>query len=199
MASAKAATSPATDTSKRNLVIIDLDGVICKKHKKGSGKMPHGWIDTKSYWIEPRPGAKDFLNECFSLFMVAIWSSTTKPNAQPIVDAFFTDTQQKQLAFIWFRERTRLDPEYGRKSDISDFDTIKDLDDVFSHPFFERKWTPENTHIFDDSPKKMRFNNTNNYTIIPKFEGSMSSSTSDTNFSEFSFEDALLQLRVKWL
>lgn len=170
---ARASSSSAVDAELDNtrLLITDLNGVLCRKHPKGEGPLPSGWVESKSYWIEPRPGAKDFISYCLEKWNMAVWSSTTYPNSQPMVDALFTEEQKRRLVFVWYRDRTRLDPEFSDKPHIQSFDTVKNLEDVYSHPFFDRKWTKRNTIIIDDSPTKTRFNPPANVFLIRSFEG----------------------------
>lgn len=151
------------------LIVTDLNGVLCRKHPKGDGPIPDGWVESKSYRIELRPGAKEFLTYCIEKHNLAIWSSTTYPNSQPMVDALLTAEQKSALIFVWYRDRTRLDPEFGERADIRNYDTVKNLEDVYSHPFFERIWTNRNTVIIDDSQTKTRFNSPNNVFLVPTF------------------------------
>jgi hypothetical protein len=160
------------------LVVLDINGILVKKNNKhdngGGWKVNHPHhnkkhnndiIETRGAIFEIRPGAREFIRKCFEKYHVAIWSSTTFTNAQPIIDELFD--HKNELVFRWFRDHTEYDPEYGIKADIKDFDTIKTINTIYSNAMFMRKWGPKNTIIIDDSHQKLRFNDEKNYIVIP--------------------------------
>jgi hypothetical protein len=171
---------------KNTLVILDVNGILVKKnnkhdhgggwktgangHKNGNNNNKrHGpeLIETKGAIFEVRDGARVFIQACFENYQVAIWTSGTYTNANPVIEALFTADQKKDLVFRWFRDHTKYDPEYGTNPEIHDYDTIKPLEDIYQCAQFVRKWTAKNVLIIDDTYLKHRFNNQNNCVIVP--------------------------------
>lgn len=164
------------------LVILDINGLLCRKTTEGKVDLSLG-----RYGVVIRPGAREFLEFCYQNFDVGIFSSTTYKNASPILEALLTPEQQKKTKFKWFRDRSSIDPDYnssGRRAEpswdldefidkkIEQYSTVKKIADVLSAPQIneDRKYTLQNTLIVDDSPMKMRFNQKKNVVLIAPFE-----------------------------
>ena len=148
------------------LIIFDLNGVIGQKIDSFKRKLSENEVRCGNYIFRLFPGAKDFISYCLKHYSVAIWTSTSGNNASSIVSLLFTMEEQKQLEFTWYRDFTKLDPDYNRNPSIEKFDTIKDLNDLFLCPKFNRKWNSENTLLIDDSYQKTRFNSARNVIIL---------------------------------
>ena len=166
------------EDTKKYLIILDLNGVLCYKEDRNTIDLAKSvgpeWVETKSYLCRLRPNCREFIEYILDHknLRLGIWSSTTYPNSQPIIDSILTKEQQKNLEFVWYRDRVKLDPEIELKYQdhtIKTFDTVKILNDVFLHPTFERKWNETNTLIVDDSSRKMRFNSAQTVYIISQF------------------------------
>src|SRR5437868_14100253 len=94
------------------LLILDLNGVLCKKKYK---------------CIEPIQGCCEFLKECSKHFKLALWTSGTSKNHAEFVEWIQRESQIK-FEFCWYREFTQLDPDYGINPKIKPHDTIKNLE-----------------------------------------------------------------------
>lgn len=153
------------------LLILDINGLLCCKISKNSTNLEV--LKLGFYDVILRPYCREFLDYCFDNFTVAFYSSTTYKNANIILDKLLTSTQKSQCLFRWFRDRTRLDPDYGKIKGITPFDTIKLLKDVFENASLneDRRITENNTVICDDSMRKMRFNSSDNVIIFEEFKG----------------------------
>ena len=168
----------STKDRKDVLIILDINGILVRKNNKhdhGGGwkretshskKDDSRFIETKGAIFEIREGVRDFISSCFENYSVAIWSSTTFTNANPIIEGLFTADQKANLVFKWFRDHTKFDPDYGTDPEIKDFDTIKSLVDVYQSAMFNRRWTNKNTIIVDDTMRKLRFNPENNCVVV---------------------------------
>ena len=75
---------------------------------------------------------------------------------------------KKYFEFIWCRDRTKLDPDYGKDPDIEKYDTIKMLKDIIDCPDInqDRNYGFHNIIICDDSRMKTRFNPAQNIVTI---------------------------------
>lgn len=161
----------------RRLLILDMNGLLCHKiYKKDLEKMEpvldqYERLDLKHCYVFIRPDIHDFLEKCFDLAEVAFWTSTTYPNAKPILDHLLSKSQQNKTVFRWYRDRTRLDPSYQIDTGTKPTDTIKNIDDVFSSPVinYARTLNNHNTILCDDDREKIRFNDDRNTVIAPMF------------------------------
>ena len=166
MATSKTETN--NNVQERRLLILDMNKVLCHKiygynaQPKESG---YEKIEVNGlFTVYVRPDVVSFLNRCFGIADIAFWTSTKQVNAEPILDHILTDAHKKETVFRWYRDRTRLHPLYGKDESIADFDTIKDLNDVWSNPIInkDRIYHNRNTIILDDEPKKTVLNDSRN-------------------------------------
>lgn len=151
------------------LLILDINGLLCCKVSKDHVPDARTEIlELGKYNVILRPHARKFLECCYRDYTVAFFSSTTYTNANLILEKLLTAQQKESTCFRWFRDRTRLDSA-GNK----DYDTIKNLADVFDNPVINEKrifnWS--NTLLCDDSKIKTRFNPDKNIIIFKAFEG----------------------------
>ncbi len=137
------------------LIILDINGVLAEKTFIGKGSTPKGAYKVNGVFYMIKPEVSTFIAKLFQKYRVAIFSSTTRRNAMPLIKKVFTQKQVKRLLFIWTRDRTRKDPE-----NLNGFKTIKKLDDFWDNPVFNAKgcYDKSNTIILDDESEKQRFN-----------------------------------------
>lgn len=146
--------------SQVKLVILDLNGVLIRRYGRGT-----------STTYEKRPYLDSFLDVLFANYDVAVYTSTEERNASLILEEIFTEQQRRMLKFVWYRDRTQLDPDYGVVKGVKSFDTIKDLALVILSPTINsnRIYSENNILIIDDSKSKLRFNLPDNCLVIPPF------------------------------
>lgn len=154
------------------LIVLDINGLLCKKINKDIVYNKNlTCIPLNSYNVILRPYYKEFLNFCYTNYHVSIFTSGTINNTKIILDKLLTKEQLKLTKFIWCRDKNRLDPDYHMDIFTTSYDTIKVLQDIYDHPVINehRIYNNNNTILLDDSYKKCRFNNINNYIICNSF------------------------------
>ena len=159
------------------LVILDINGLLCckelhidKSPNKRSMKKTTDCIDLRKMRIYIRPGAVDFINNLMKNYRVGFWSSTTEWNAKQIIQAL--DLNAKKFAFTWYRDRTKLDPDYLKNTKVKKHDTVKNMQDIFDCPTINesRRYGWRNTVLIDDSKSKTRFNPVINLINVSEYE-----------------------------
>ena len=152
---------------QRRLVILDLNGVLCRKlspeetrekvkaykNSGGGGHHHHNHcvkLPKSAAGVEFRPGYDAFITELLTKYQVAVFSSTMEKNCRAILD-FIPGADR--FEFYFFRDHTRWDPETPETS----YDTIKLLRDIYENPIANprRIWSECNTIIIDDSATKL--------------------------------------------
>lgn len=178
--------SVATDPKDVQLLILDINGLLCNKvmpPKAGEPEtpIPEGLevLQLDYYKVVLRPGVREFLARCYDEFTVGFYSSTTFPNANAILEVLLTDEQKKATAFRWYRDRVRFDPAYGSGIEVDKHSTVKRLEDILENAVvnWHRRYNWYNTILCDDSQKKTRFNPNHNVVLISKFENDPSDQT----------------------
>lgn len=164
------AVEPAT--MSRKLIVLDINGVLCTKTQDNVEK--NEGIKLATYNVIFRPEYRKFLNFCYENYDVGFFSSTTYKNASLILKKLLTPEQYKKTVFMWFRDRTVLDPDFNKDPEIKQFDTIKRLSDIIDNPIVnhDRRYNYQNTVLIDDSQRKTRFNDPFNIVIVPPYDGS---------------------------
>jgi len=119
-------------------------------------------------------GIEDFIKRLLETGIeVAIWTSTTKHNGKPIIEGILDENIRRQLKFIWYRDQTELDPEFGISTDmtIEKHSTVKRIERILSHPYINsnREYNYDNVVIVDDTYQKCRLNPENCNIIVPAF------------------------------
>lgn len=160
----------------KKLLALDINGILCYKHFI-KDKSPINNVSNSEelavggFVVFLRPHARHFLSFCFDNYDIGFYSSTTRKNAQPILDVLLTDDQKKKVKFYWYRDRTRLDPDWKKKPDIKQYDTVKLIQDILDCPTINesRNYNAENVFLIDDSMKKTRFNDPKNVFIVKTF------------------------------
>jgi hypothetical protein len=182
------------DQRRRPLLLLDVNGVLCRKvNRRDDIPLPPDCIRLLGCDVIPRPGYKELLAHCFANYSVGIFSSTTERNVTKILEGLLTAEQNASLMLRWFRDRTRLDPDYGMETNIQRHETIKMLCDVFDNPILNepRHYTLHNTILVDDSYLKVRFIDPQaNVVIVPTYRG-------DPEDAELSKLPALLDARFE--
>lgn len=165
------------------LLILDINGLLCCKVQPDCTEAD--LRPNKHYSVILRPGYAEFLQQCYAHYEVGFFSSTTEPNASAILKALLTKEQFKQTKFIWYRDRTSLDPDWQAdqihydetwndlefNQEIKAHDTIKLLNNVWNNPMInaKRKYNSKNTLICDDSAMKLRYNSQQNCLIVSEY------------------------------
>lgn len=96
-----------------------------------------------------RPHYSDFLQFCFKVFSVAVWSSRKRKNLEEIVDFLFGE-RKKDLLFTWDQSKC-TDAGYHTVDNINKRVFLKEITRVWTkfHGHDE-----SNTLLLDDSPYK---------------------------------------------
>lgn len=143
-------------TLPRLLVVFGLRGTLLERiHMSGiTPALPQATSVVGQHKIWLRPKTIETLTELSAVCDVAIWSSTTKRNTDPVVSAVFPKMDFK---FVWTRDNTIPD-DFRRSVAVDKEDqhaTIKDLHSVWeAYP----QYTRERTVIVDDTPSKGKMN-----------------------------------------
>lgn len=176
--------------NKDRLLVLDVNGLLVArmpKNYKGSTE-----IKLKSCKVKIRPHCLEFLNWCFLNWTVAFFSSTTEENGRRILDYLLTPKQKQATLFMWWRDKTALDPDWKReggpiydytwsymlrnkenREKLHSISTVKHIDSIIYSPVVNRnrRWNKENTLICDDSIMKLRFNPKRNCVIVSTYTG----------------------------
>lgn len=166
---------------KKKLLVLDLNGVLCRKVSRELEEAEL-FIGGSSYAF--RPHCREFVTECLRRYEVAVYSSTTERVASRILERLFTDEERARLLFVWYRDRTSLDPDYlmprfdyspswrrMKRERIFPHSTVKYLSTIFDSPDVNeaRRWNLRNVVICDDSIMKMRYNAKKNCIIVKEY------------------------------
>ena len=143
----------------RPLVVLDINGVLVHRSTMTNFNL--------------RPYLDECLDALFDLFDVAIFTSMTKKYGSLAVNQIFTGEQQEMLKFVWYRDRTSWDPEYGKIKTVKQHDTVKPLSYILDSPTVndKRQYDRFNVVMVDDSHRKMKINTSDNYIIVESYEG----------------------------
>nr|QBK90886.1 MAG: ctd-like (NLI interacting factor-like) phosphatase [Pithovirus LCPAC201] len=169
--SPKSGLSKNSTHKKHQLVILDMNGLLCMKVPNNSNYLPPNpevkTIKIKNYILYIRPGIRDFMNRLLKIYKVAIFSSTTEKNLISSLGVILGNQIMKRLVFIWDRSRTRHDPDYRMDRSIKSHQTIKALKDVWENPIINpwKFWNKTNTICIDHDYMKLRFNKSENIII----------------------------------
>ena len=128
------------------LIVLDLNGTILYRTPKKQD-------------LVRRPGLRRFLNYCFDVHRVLVWSSAEPHNLAVLCQKVFTAAQHELLLGQWSRERFGLTPElYKQRVQV-----YKDLNTVWNDPGLQSRhpdsatggmWGQHNTVLIDDSAVK---------------------------------------------
>lgn len=179
------------------LIVLDIDGLLVErirktpeeyaaslanaKPKPNSKNNTHQMInylsgksvefEIRGYWIKTRKGLRDFLDELFMNYQVAIWTSSKEHNAREVLNIILHPWEFDQLVFFWDRKYVELDPDFGT-DDLKPHDTIKPIRKILSDPIINehRIYNLENVKIVDDNSRKLKLNPESSQIIIPEFD-----------------------------
>lgn len=152
------------------LILFDVNGILCfKSYTELVDVRKEDFINAASYLMILRPGIRELLKRLGEKHTLGIFSSTTFKNVIPVIKEL--EKSGIKFAITAYREYTQLDPDFLQDKTIQPFDTIKRLETIWSHPFFNmyRVWSRENTLLIDDSKIKTRFIDPANVLIWPSF------------------------------
>lgn len=168
------------------LIVLDLDGLLVQRTYLGSSSPRESNSPRKDQdvfvvgklQVQIRPGAKIFIQKVMENFHVAFYSSITYQNMSKIIDQLLSFEQKKQLEFIWDRAQCDLDPDFGKDPSIKEHDTVKRIDRIVNNAAVnrERRWTPENILMIDDSPGKMKMNPSGTYHLVETYQSGVDNS-----------------------
>jgi RNA polymerase II subunit A small phosphatase-like protein len=141
----------------RTLLILDLDETLVHATDVPLDRAHD--FEVGPYVVYRRPGVDVFIRAMSMHFELAVWTSSTRLYAEPVVAELFPVGIKP--SFVWSRERCtrRFDP------DTHDFEWAKNLDKVK-----RRGYALERVLIVDDTPKKLERHYGNLVRVKP-FEG----------------------------
>lgn len=127
----------------RKLLILDLDETLVFATERPLVRAADFHVGP--YYVHKRPGLTGFLDRCFELFDVAVWTSSSPLYAEEVVRAVFPDPAR--LAFVWASDRCTpaYDPETGEHCGQKNLKKIKG-----------RGYPLGSVIAIDDSPEKWR-------------------------------------------
>lgn len=138
------------------LLILDLNGILVYRNyapnsSSSDDKIPDGAIRRGNFIIWKRPGLEKFLEYVFHNFNVAVWSSVSKRNLDPLIEVVFGPLKQR-LLFSWDQSRCeKTNHPLTNKKPLF----LKNLSEVWKeYSMFDEK----NTLIIDDTSLKMQNN-----------------------------------------
>lgn len=152
---------------QQKIIVFDLNGVLCEKRVKTYGSYVEDVHGPKPIYMCPKydiyikPYTISLLKRCSKKYPIAIWSSSSERNMAPFVKILIKKYRLKFL-FIWYRDQTQLDMDYGIDPSVKIHDTIKDITQIVLSPTLnpERALKKEDILIVDDDWKKIRMNPT---------------------------------------
>ncbi|KAL2651778.1 hypothetical protein R1flu_019906 [Riccia fluitans] len=80
------------DIPRKKTLILDLNGVLCKIERSAGALRQAkdlGWplLGSRTTWVVPRRGLREFLEQVLELFCVIIWTSRTERNTELVLEA----------------------------------------------------------------------------------------------------------------
>ncbi|KAL2610067.1 hypothetical protein R1flu_028640 [Riccia fluitans] len=80
------------DIPRQKTLILDLNGVLCKIERSATALRQAkdlGWpvLGSRTTWVVPRSGLREFLEQVLELFYVIIWTSRTERNIELVLEA----------------------------------------------------------------------------------------------------------------
>lgn len=138
------------------LLILDLDEtlIFATEDPLSRGEDFHAG----DYYVYRRPFLGEFLDLCFRLFQVAVWTSSNEGYAETIARHVFGE---RELAFLWARNRCtrRFQPEWQEYYWVKDLKKVRraghDLNRVL---------------VVDDTPRKHE-RNYGNFIRVREYHG----------------------------
>ncbi|KAL2635304.1 hypothetical protein R1flu_006783 [Riccia fluitans] len=80
------------DIPRKKTLILDLNGVLCKIERSAVALRQAkdlGWplLGSRTMWVVPRSGLREFLEQVLELFCVIIWTSRIERNTEFVLEA----------------------------------------------------------------------------------------------------------------
>lgn len=135
---------PQLDRPRSLLVILDLNGTLLHRQKRGGDNS-----------FIARPNLDSFLDYLFDNHRVMIWASSRPENVHMMCERLFTPEQLAEITAIWGRDKLHLSPKmYKSKVKI-----YKQLSWVWEDRLIQardplEKWCQTNTVLIDDNRDK---------------------------------------------
>ena len=139
----------------RDLVILDVFGVLCKRVNRR---------------VVYRPGVKSFLRWCYSRYRVGYYSSTRKESVMSTLCTILDKTLLEKTEFVCTREDCIADKE--DKFTYHESWSIEEFNGQYVHEYSTVKIIdiPGSWLLCDDSPLKCRHNPRDRCIIVPAFQ-----------------------------
>ena len=140
----------------KKLLILDLDETLVFAAERPLARAADFLVGP--YHVYKRPGLAGFLDVCFELFDVAVWTSSSPLYAEEVVGAIFPDPSR--LVFVWASDRCTpaYDPETGEHCAQKNLKKIKG-----------RGYPLGSVIAADDSPEKWRQSYGNLVRVAPYY------------------------------
>lgn len=140
------------------LLVLDLDETLIYSTEQPLERPAD--FQAGRFHVYCRPGLPGFLTRCLEWFKVGVWTSSSEPYAQAVVDRIFPDPAQ--LDFVWSRDRCvrRFSAERQHYFWIKDLAKLKTR-----HPL-------EKILIVDDTSTKL-MRNYGNHILIRQWTGDL--------------------------
>lgn len=165
------------------LVVLDVDGLLVNKmyiEKISKEKIEElentndeAVFKSGNFYVQVRENLTMFFEKLFREHVVSVWTSSNYKTVRPILENILTEDQLESLKFIWCRDRTELDPEYGNPEFplLKSHSTVKKLKRVLASPYvnYDREWNWSNVIIIDDGEEKVRYNPKENVLVWEDF------------------------------
>ena len=138
------------------LLVLDLDETLIYATEQNLEREPD--FEVGSYAVYRRPGLADFLAEVSAHFKLAVWTSSTRAYAEPVVANIFPP--EIELKFVWARERCtrRYDHELHHEEWAKNLSKLKRIG-----------YALEQVLMLDDTPAKLSQHYGNLVRIKPYF------------------------------
>jgi hypothetical protein len=170
-----------TDSSKSILIVLDLNGVLFDRIRRGSPEqlkmnanklVPDGIFGP--FQVFNRPYLNEFIDFLHDRFTVAVWSSVMPHNLNMLIDHAWGKERRKKLLFTWSQDKCTT---------IGTFPGIEKKPVFLKETLKKIFWTPSKVLLLDDSKYKA-VNNMAFTSIHPtQFSVSSSSEKDDDEFS----------------
>ncbi|KAL2632498.1 hypothetical protein R1flu_003977 [Riccia fluitans] len=157
------------DVPRQKTLILDLNGILCKIERSAIALRQAkdlGWpvLGSRTMWVVPRSGLREFLEQVLELFCVIIWTSRTERNTELVLEALESagclplGVKSGQACRIW--SQSHCDKVEGVSKDgipifMKDFATLE-FWNIFT----------QDVLMIDDSPEK-GMTNFPYYTLYP--------------------------------
>jgi TFIIF-interacting CTD phosphatase-like protein len=138
------------------LLVLDLDETLIYARDSSLERDPD--FEVGPYSVYKRPGLEEFLSKVHEHFNLAVWTSSTRPYAEPVVATIFPP--HISLHFVWARERCtrKFDPELHEHEWAKNLSKVKRLG-----------YALEQVVMVDDTPAKLAQHYGNLVRIKPFF------------------------------